>query len=128
MKLNNKGFAITGILYTVFVLFLMILLSVLSGLNIKRQILEKNISNIKEDLEEDCKTLSEPIAVGYTTKYQGKYTIKLNNGYEYETYLSKRKILTEEELRKLTYIGIENNPTDFSDATITKICTTDTIE
>ena len=38
--MNNKGFAITGILYTIFILFIMILLSILSGLNTRKNILE----------------------------------------------------------------------------------------
>ena len=41
--MNNKGFAITGILYTVFILFIMVLLSMLSGLNQRMRILEKSI-------------------------------------------------------------------------------------
>ena len=126
MKLNNKGFAITGILYTVFVLFLLILLSVLSGLNIKRKTLEKNIKNINEQLEESCETMAES-AIGYTTKYQGKYTIVIN-GAEYITYLPKGKQLTQTELEDLTYIGISINPTGFSSATITEICTTEKME
>ena len=43
MKLNNKGFAITGILYTVFILFLLIITSVLAGLQLKRTMLERSI-------------------------------------------------------------------------------------
>lgn len=43
--MNNKGFAITGVLYTVFILFIMILLSMLSGLNHKMQLMEKSISS-----------------------------------------------------------------------------------
>ena len=35
MKLNNKGFAITGILYTVLILFLLLLSSLLLMLRIK---------------------------------------------------------------------------------------------
>ena len=42
-RLNNKGFAITGILYTVFIVFLLIMLSVLSLLRIKKNMLEKSL-------------------------------------------------------------------------------------
>lgn len=43
MKLNNKGFAITGILYTLFILFLLILVSVLGGLSTKKNMLEQSV-------------------------------------------------------------------------------------
>lgn len=126
VKLNNKGFAITGILYTVFILFLMILLSVLGGLNAKRKLLEKNIENLKESLEETCKDTSQQ-AIGYTTQYQGKYTIKVGNN-EYETYLARDTSLTVEKLKSLKYIGYSDLSTlDFSSAVITEICTSDEI-
>jgi len=54
MKLNNKGFAISGILYTVFVIFLLILLYVLNGLNSKRKIMEKNIENLEKSIYDVC--------------------------------------------------------------------------
>lgn len=51
MKLNNKGFAITGILYTLFVLFALILVSVLAGLSSKLKILEKSVDSFADDYE-----------------------------------------------------------------------------
>ena len=42
--MNNKGFAITGVLYTIFILFIMVLLSILSGLNQRMILMEKSIS------------------------------------------------------------------------------------
>lgn len=47
-KLNNKGFAITGILYTLFILFLLILVSVLGGLSLKKNMLEQSISSLED--------------------------------------------------------------------------------
>jgi len=47
--MNNKGFAITGILYTLFVLFIMILLSILSTISYKKGILEKTIIGLEDD-------------------------------------------------------------------------------
>lgn len=49
MKLNNKGFAITATLYTILILFLMILVSVLSGLVNKEKLLEKSTESISEN-------------------------------------------------------------------------------
>ena len=49
MKLNNKGFAITATLYTILILFLMVLASVLSGLVNKEKLLEKSIESISDN-------------------------------------------------------------------------------
>lgn len=136
MKLNNKGFAITGILYTVFILFLMILLSVLSGLNIKRQSLEKNMENIKEEIEETCESFEETIGTEtYITKYSGKYTIKINDmdDYIYTTFLSagsqikiKDSKIKNADDREIEFIG--TTPINVTNAKIIEICTTDAIE
>lgn len=45
MRLNNQGFAITGILYTLFILFLLILLSILGAISSKRNMLQQSISS-----------------------------------------------------------------------------------
>lgn len=132
MRLNNSGFAITGILYTVFVLFLMILLSVLSGLNIKRQLLEKNMENIKGSLEERCEVVSLEL-VGYTTKYQGQYTIRLNGSLDYVTYLSKGETLSIVDNKIIgNNIGeidfVYKNPVNVDNAKIVKICTVDRVQ
>lgn len=47
--MNNKGFAIIGILYTILILFLMIMLSVLAGLNTRKNFMEKSISSFQDD-------------------------------------------------------------------------------
>lgn len=130
MKLNSQGFAITGILYTVFILFLMILLSVLGGLNIKRKLLEKNINNIKETLEEVCNTTDENIESEYEVKYQGKYTILVNGTDKYQTYLTigqKIKIdnMIIQNIDKTPITFLQTNPTNVSSAKIIEICTTD---
>ena len=47
-KIGNDGFAITGILYTLFALFLMVLFSVLAGLSSRKNMLEKTTSALNE--------------------------------------------------------------------------------
>ena len=47
-NLDNRGFAIMGILYTLFILFLLILLSILSGLSSKKNLLERMTSSYEE--------------------------------------------------------------------------------
>ena len=49
-KLNQKGFAIASILYSLMVLFLMLLLSILGILGSRKAILDKNKKDILEDL------------------------------------------------------------------------------
>ena len=47
--MNNKGFAIIGILYTILILFLMIMVSVLAGLNTRKNFMEKSIESFQDD-------------------------------------------------------------------------------
>ena len=119
MRLNNKGFAITGILYTVFVLFLLILLSVLGGLNIKRQLLERNMESIYSEIEEVCMDSNISLNGSYLTDYQGKYVFDVN-GTLYETYLPKGKEIV---LSDLSFIGVTGSLN--GSATIVEICTMD---
>lgn len=122
MKLGNNGFAITGILYTIFILFLMILLSVLGGLNTKRQLLEKNIEDINSKIEAKCYSFDNKPATEYgTTYYNGKYTFKIGNE-TYTTYIPKARELTNDYLKSLDYLETDTAPSDFSNAYITEIC------
>ena len=123
MKLGNNGFAITGILYTIFILFLMILLSVLGGLNTKRQLLEKNIEDINSKIEQKCESKDISLSNNIVTTVTGKYVIKVN-GYQFKTYISKGKQLTNEYLQNLTYLEDNNNAknTNFTNGSIVEIC------
>ena len=123
MKLGNNGFAITGILYTIFILFLMILLSVLGGLNTKRQLLEKNIEDINSKIEQKCESKNISLSNNIVTTVTGKYVIKVN-GYQFTTYISKGKQLTNNYLQTLTYLEDNNNAknTNFTNGSIVEIC------
>lgn len=91
--MNNKGFAITGILYTLFVLFLLILISCLNGLSSKNNLLQKAIENLDDSFVgykisddeiagiSDWKKISAP--------YTGKYVFSSENGKECYSYLNK---------------------------------------
>ena len=50
MKLNNKGFALTSIIYMLIVLFLMIMLLILANLAQRKVVLDKIKSDVKENL------------------------------------------------------------------------------
>ena len=52
-KLNNKGFAIASILYSIMVLFLLLLLSILGILGNRKAILDKNKKDILEKLNKE---------------------------------------------------------------------------
>lgn len=49
--MNNKGFAITGIIYTLFILFLMILISILSGIRVMQRSASDSVYKLKEKVE-----------------------------------------------------------------------------
>lgn len=52
-RLNNKGFAIASILYSIMVLFLLLLLSILGILGNRKAILDKNKKDILEELNKE---------------------------------------------------------------------------
>ena len=52
MKLNNKGFALTSIIYMLIVLFLMILLLILANLAQRKVVLDKIKNDVKENLNQ----------------------------------------------------------------------------
>lgn len=82
--MNNKGFAITGILYTMFVMFVMILLSILAVVSYKKGILEKTILGLEDSFEytkevNNIKNNAYETIGGVTkTKITGKYEFDLN--------------------------------------------------
>lgn len=120
MKLNNKGFAISGILYTVFVVFLLILLYILGALNSKRKILEKNIESINKSIYETCYTIGDsstqiPASEANLSAitYTGKYT--LSTGCV--TYAKKGESLIDKDCVGTGKVS--------STDTITEICTSE---
>lgn len=104
--MNNKGFAITGIIYTLFILFLIILLTVLSGLST----FQKLMINSTETLESsflakkiDTNELEE-IKQSGIAKYRGKYIFEFTQEeneelkFECSTYLDKGADLKNENI------------------------------
>ena len=53
MKLNNKGFALTSMIYMLLVLFLMIMLLLLANLAQRKVVLDKFKNDVKSKLEQD---------------------------------------------------------------------------
>lgn len=116
--MNNKGFAITGILYTLFILFLLILISILSGLSIKKNILSHSINSLENSY------LGTEVAITSRTTAQvdGKYVFTLryanteNNGtattYTCTTYLKKGTDMTSKA--NMTFTPKDCNDYEFT--------------
>lgn len=81
--MNNKGFAITGILYTIFILFIMTLLAILSGLNTRLKLMEKSVMSFQDDYSQknNLVTTSNDNDISFRTNalYTGKYIFKVIN-------------------------------------------------
>jgi len=69
MKLDNKGFAISGILYAVMILFLTIVVALLSLLSNRKLILDKYKKEIKDSLNSSIETYNARIQLGENTSY-----------------------------------------------------------
>lgn len=90
--MNNKGFAISGILYGVLILFLTILLSIL-GIMVDRinrlSALNEEISKSVEEVGYTVPDLEEAYkdsTTNFTTKIRGKYEILLNQNSNNKCY------------------------------------------
>ena len=115
--MNNKGFAISGILYGVLMLFLMLLLSLLNVLvtRINRLTsLVNEVNNSVEDIRCASSDSSCPNRIYYddelndsdtlyTTKVRGKYILKVNNSIECSLYLPKNISLVVDN-RQIKYV------------------------
>lgn len=99
MKLNNKGFAISAILYALLILFTLTLISLITGLNSRNRILEKSIETVERKYNWSCKYKDDPTAQNIseirTTQYRGKYIFSVDGEISYDssnecsTYLEK---------------------------------------
>lgn len=79
--MNNKGFAITGILYGVLLLFLMVLISLLSVLVFRLNRFTTLVDEVSSDMEnKNLVEINETIDTTkyYQTPYRGKYTFTIN--------------------------------------------------
>lgn len=84
--MNNKGFAITGIIYTLFILFLMILLTVLTGLSSYQKLMINSTRSLEnsfegEEIGDDPSNLYydfDDIEEYKKAYYLGKYVFKID--------------------------------------------------
>lgn len=115
--LNNKGFAISGILYTLFILFLLILVSVLSGLSTKKNMLEQSTIKQEDDLlgaqftnqtevdEINNKINQFNFTIEIPAPVTGKYFFKVISKTQNETDLTEEKT----ELDCVAYLKKDTN-------------------
>lgn len=88
--MNNKGFAITGILYTLLILFLLILVSFLSAMAYRNNFLQKSIESFDDSFvgyEEDDDIVDNDVA-----RYTGKYQFTISDMLCY-SYLKKGSMI-----------------------------------
>ena len=100
MKLNNKGFALTSIIYMLIVLFLMIMLLVLSNLATRKVVLDKVKYDVKNKLDQGV--LVDAAQLPYQNETTGIY---------YETLeLALNKAKTMEKIKVLKNIKDTSYP------------------
>lgn len=83
-KLDNKGFAITGILYTLFILFILLMFSILNGLQTKKQMLERSTVKLEEsfklkDVTNDSNIGIEKALTEGKALTTGKYSFEISS-------------------------------------------------
>ena len=101
MKLNNKGFALTSIIYMLIVLFLMIMLLVLANLATRKVVLDKMKNDVKTNLNQGGSINSQDLP------YQN-----ITSGIYYETLeLAFKHAKTGDTIKVLKDVEDISNPT-----------------
>lgn len=91
-RLNNRGFAITAVLYGLLILFLLLFLGMIRILNTERKRMEKISDEIDKSIVNMDKidiNSDNVISEGgiYVTPYRGKYVFKINGDETKEYYM-----------------------------------------
>ncbi len=106
MKLNNRGFAIASTLYTIFILFLMILLGILASLTARERMLDKSTETFASDYTTD--KLDQSVVFDSVVPVSGKYVFSMAglDSYCY-SYLASGSTISN--IRSLEYTTSECN-------------------
>lgn len=95
MKLNNKGFAITAVLYGLLILFVILIGSYLTLLATKKNRLDSITSDVESNYEfSTCIDINDNISYPYYAPHTGKYVFEDNC----IKYLYKGKIYKNDEI------------------------------
>lgn len=110
MRLNNKGFAITSVLYGLLILFVFLLASYFTVLTAKKNRLDIITKEIEDDYYFNIKKeVNETISYPYDVLYTGKYVF--NN--DCVKYLYAGNKLTNNDcgttLKEIYYHGDDSN-------------------
>lgn len=101
MGLNNKGFAITGVLYGLLILFVILVGSYLAIMSSKKNRLDTISDELNEKYGFEKVKQIQTDAFPYTTEYAGKYTFVMtdSSGKEYSciSYLDKDQVISYSE-------------------------------
>lgn len=120
-KLNNKGFALTSIIYMLIVLFLMIMLLVLANLAQRKLVLDKLKNNVKKELNQTVNINSQDLP--YQNITSGIYYETLELAFKHAKTGDTIKVLKDvEEITTATNTkGTTENPVvlDLNGKTIT---------
>ena len=127
MKLNNKGFAITSVLYGLLILFVSLVGTYLAILVSKMN----RLSNISEDINDSYgfnkqayeESVNIWLTFPYTAQYTGKYKFKaIINDEEEEctSYLSKSTEITS-DFSEVTFVESYCNENNISGIYLTQI-------
>lgn len=110
--LNNKGFAITSILYTLFILFLLIFMSVLIGLTSRKNFLEKSVMSLEDSFTgEKSDNYIQFVNENQFAPVDGKYIFELDDNTNKticSTYLTKNT-----NIKKETMVFIPNDCNEY---------------
>ncbi len=115
MKLDNKGFAITTIIYGILILFILVMISLLSVFVSRKSRLEKlsdSLRNVLEMNRSQTLTVNNTIDSSHSFKVgtTGKYTFKLDD-FECYLYLNKDTIIRIKDKKLQLVKGEEPNQT-----------------
>lgn len=109
--MNNKGFAITGIIYTLFILFLMILISILSGIRIFQRTSSRDVTKISDKFEElEMIDATTGLTEFYGEQRTGQEIIDMIN----QRIIEHNELQSDKGLTKYIFY-LENAKEDFPD-------------
>ena len=105
MKLNNKGFAITSVLYGLLILFVSLVGTYLAVLVSKMN----RLNNISDDINNEYgfNTNLGGKSLPYIAEHTGKYVFKINNSLTCTSYITSGT--TIDDLNNITFTTDECN-------------------
>ncbi len=122
--MNNKGFAITGFIYTIFILFIIVMIAILNMFNARKNILDRLKSEVIQDVNSKIETASiqkfeSSDQIQQFSAYKSgfyKFTLKSPKGpsnyggiISFEIYLNKDEII---------YMKVGKSDSSFNDVIV----------